>query len=76
MVWVVFEVDVLVGAVSIDGVSVLVACIQGRVVFVPLIFGLRIAVVLVGGCVAVVDIAFFVIYAAVDDSGSADFSGW
>lgn len=68
MVWVVFEVDVLVGAVSVDGVSELVAFIQGGEVFVPLIFGLRIAVVLVGGYDAVPDIALVVTSVAFDDS--------
>ena len=68
MVLIVFEVDVLVGAVSVDRVSELVAFIQGGEVFVPLIFGLRIAVVLVGGYDAVPDIALVVTSVAFDDS--------
>lgn len=41
MVQVVSKLDGLVGAVFVDGASGLPACIQSRVVFVPLIFGLR-----------------------------------
>ena len=68
MVQVVFKLDGLVGAVFVDGASGLPVCIQGRVVFAPLIFGLRIAVVLVGGCGAEPDIALVVTSVAFDDS--------